>query len=104
LAGLPYLDGVTVEVVPEQVARLALLRSGKLELAHWWGFLSPDDGKALQKTNPEMVITPTFIADGMFYPGAPWNRSRVDDPELSKMLLAQRRELDPKKRKEIGPR
>ncbi len=262
MAGLPHLDGVVVEVIPEQVARLALLRSGKLELAHWWGFLSPDDGKALQKTNPEMVITPTFIADvghifmrtdqppfndvrvrramslaidrkswneavlfgegcldsgpvpcamtewkldvstldparrkyllghdqaearrllaeagfpkgfttpmfhwpgfpppwrtyfdlaadqlarvgiavemrpeelgkyssttsigkfekmamgpygagvtevedflyGMFYPGAPWNRSRVDDSELNKMLLAQRRELDPRKRKEI---
>jgi peptide/nickel transport system substrate-binding protein len=33
-----------------------------------------------------------------FYPEQPHNRSRVADAELNKMLLAQRRELDPKKR------
>jgi ABC-type transport system substrate-binding protein len=33
-----------------------------------------------------------------FYPEQPHNRSHVADAELNKMLLAQRRELDPKKR------
>src|SRR2546426_12128029 len=63
IAGLPYLDGVTVEIVPDQAARLALLRTGKVELAHWWGWLSPEDGRALKRTNPEMVVTTIMIAD-----------------------------------------
>jgi len=63
VAGLPYLDGVTLEVVPDAAARLALLRSGKLELAHWWGFLSPEEGRPLKQTNPEMVVTTQLITD-----------------------------------------
>jgi peptide/nickel transport system substrate-binding protein len=63
MPGLPYLDGVTFEIVPDQAARLALLRTNKIELAHWWGFLSPEDGKALKRTNPEMVVSPHMIAD-----------------------------------------
>ena len=63
IAGLPYLDGVTVEIVPDQAARLALLRTGKVDLAHWWGWLSPEDGRALKRTNPEMVVTTIMIAD-----------------------------------------
>jgi ABC-type transport system substrate-binding protein len=38
---------------------------------------------------------------GRFYPELPTNQSRVTDTELSKMLVAQRREMDPKKRKQI---
>ena len=34
LAGLPYLDAVHLEVVPEQNTRLSMLRAGRLELAH----------------------------------------------------------------------
>ena len=63
MPGLPYLDAVTFEIVPDQAARLALLRTNKIELAHWWGFLSPEDGKALKRTNPEMVVSPHMIAD-----------------------------------------
>jgi len=63
MPGLPYLDGVTFEIVPDQAARLALLRASKIELAHWWGFLSPEEGKALKRTNPEMVISPHIVAD-----------------------------------------
>src|SRR5262249_31659970 len=37
----------------------------------------------------------------IFLPGAAWNRSRVDDAELNRMLLAQRREMDSKKRRAI---
>jgi peptide/nickel transport system substrate-binding protein len=54
---------VTLEVVPDAAARLALLRSGKLELAHWWGFLSPEEGRPLRQTNPEMVVTTQLITD-----------------------------------------
>jgi peptide/nickel transport system substrate-binding protein len=50
-------------------------------------------------------ITPFLEVDdwlyGVFYPGQPNNRSHVDDPELNEMLIAQRRELDPEKRKRI---
>ena len=63
MPGLPYLDGVVWEVVPDQAARLALLRASKVELAHWWGFLNPEEGKALKRTNPEMVVTPHVIGD-----------------------------------------
>jgi peptide/nickel transport system substrate-binding protein len=63
MPGLPHLDGVTFEIVPDQAARLALLRAGKIELPHWWGFLSPEEGKALKRTNPEMSVTVYQIAD-----------------------------------------
>jgi peptide/nickel transport system substrate-binding protein len=50
-------------------------------------------------------ITPFLDVDdwlyGVFYPGQPNNRSHVDDPVLNEMLIAQRRELDPEKRKRI---
>src|SRR4029453_9850786 len=52
-------------------------------------------------------ITPFLEVDdylyGVFYPGQPNNRSRVDDAELNTMLLAQRRGWDPEKRKRISP-
>jgi peptide/nickel transport system substrate-binding protein len=50
-------------------------------------------------------ITPFLEVDdylyGVFYPDQPNNRSRVNDPALNEMLIAQRRELDPEKRKRI---
>jgi peptide/nickel transport system substrate-binding protein len=68
MKGLPYLDGVVLEITPDAAARLSLLRAGKVELAHIWGWLSPEEGKSLKKTNPEMVVTPTrVIAQGMIY-------------------------------------
>ena len=36
-----------------------------------------------------------------FFSGSPRNRSHVADSELDRLLLAQRRELDPVKRREI---
>jgi peptide/nickel transport system substrate-binding protein len=38
---------------------------------------------------------------GVFHPGQPNNRGHIDDPELNPMLIAQRREVDPEKRKRI---
>jgi ABC-type transport system substrate-binding protein len=50
-------------------------------------------------------VTPFLEVDdflyGVFYPGQPNNRGHVNDPVLNEMLLAQRRELDPEKRKQI---
>jgi ABC-type transport system substrate-binding protein len=50
-------------------------------------------------------ITPFSEVDdwlyGAHFPEQPNNRSSVADAELNKMLVAQRRELDPKKRKQI---
>ena len=37
----------------------------------------------------------------LFYPNDPGNRGRVNDPELTPLLVAQRREVDPAKRKEL---
>ncbi len=63
LSGLPYLDAVHLEVVPEQNTRLSMLRAGKLELAHWWGWLTPDEGAGLKRTNPELTVTTQMIVD-----------------------------------------
>jgi peptide/nickel transport system substrate-binding protein len=54
---------VHLEVVPEQNTRLSMLRAGKLELAHWWGWLTPDEGAGLKRTNPELTITTQMIVD-----------------------------------------
>jgi peptide/nickel transport system substrate-binding protein len=65
---LPYLDGVVIEITPDSTARLALLRSGKVDLGHMWGYLVPEEAKSLKQTNPEMVMTPTLtIGQAMIY-------------------------------------
>jgi peptide/nickel transport system substrate-binding protein len=63
MPGLPYLDGVNIEIVPDAAARLSLLRAGKLEFGHWWGWLSPEEGRALKRTNPEMVVPSQMVVD-----------------------------------------
>jgi ABC-type transport system substrate-binding protein len=63
ITGLPYLDAVHLEVVPEQNTRLSMLRAGKLELAHWWGWLTPEEGAALKRSNKELTITTHMIVD-----------------------------------------
>ena len=66
--GLPYLDGVVIEITPESSTRLSLLRAGKVDLGHMWGFLVPEEAKSLKQTNPEMVQTPTMIlGSGILY-------------------------------------
>jgi peptide/nickel transport system substrate-binding protein len=66
--GLPYLDGVVIEITPDAAARLSLLRAGKVDLGHMWGYMVPEEAKSLKKTNPEMVMTPTTVlASGKLY-------------------------------------
>ena len=68
MKGLPYLDGVVIEITPESSARLSLLRAGKVELGHMWGYAIPEEAKSLKQTNPEMVMSPTWVLpNGIIY-------------------------------------
>ncbi|MBI5628620.1 MAG: ABC transporter substrate-binding protein [Candidatus Rokubacteria bacterium] len=77
MKGLPYLDGVVIEIAPDTQTRLSLLRAGKVEMAHIWGWLSPEEGRAVKQTNPEMVVTPyKVIGVGHIY-------MRTDQPPFN---------------------
>jgi peptide/nickel transport system substrate-binding protein len=77
MKGLPYLDGVVIEITPDSTARLALLRAGKVDLGHMWGYLVPEEAKSLKETNPEMVMTPTLVIGmGIIY-------MRTDQPPFN---------------------
>jgi peptide/nickel transport system substrate-binding protein len=77
MKGFPYLDGVVIEITPDAAARVAVLRAGKAELPHIWGWVSPEEGKSLQKTNPEMVVKPyQVIGQGFIY-------MRTDQPPFN---------------------
>jgi peptide/nickel transport system substrate-binding protein len=77
MKGLPYLDGVVIEITPDAAARLALLRSGKAELPHIWGWVSPEEARSLKQTNPEMSVTPyRVIGQGFIY-------MRTDQPPFN---------------------
>ena len=66
--GLPSLDGVVIEITPESSARMSLLRAGKVDLGHMWGFMVPEEARSLKQTNPEMVMTPVMnLASGHLY-------------------------------------
>jgi peptide/nickel transport system substrate-binding protein len=68
MKGLPYLDGAVIEITPDAAARIAVLRAGKAELPHIWGWVSPEEGKSLQKTNPELMVVPhQVIGQGFIY-------------------------------------
>jgi hypothetical protein len=121
--GLPYLDGVVIEITPEANARLSLFRAGRVQLPHMWGFLAPEEAGYPRGFTTPMYHWPGYTSLGKFekmamgpalpgndiddwlysafYPEQPQNRSHVADAELNKMLIAQRRELDPKKGKNI---
>jgi peptide/nickel transport system substrate-binding protein len=77
MKGFPYLDGVVIEVTPDAAARVAVLRAGKAELPHIWGWISPEEAKALQKTNPELSITPYKVI------GLPYISFRTDQPPFN---------------------
>jgi ABC-type transport system substrate-binding protein len=62
-------------------------------------YLGKFDGMAMGGITPFLEVDDWLY--GAFYPGQPNNRGHIDDPELNPMLVAQRRELDPEKRKQI---
>ena len=77
MKGLPYLDGVVIEITPDAAARVSLLRAGKVELPHIWGWLSPEEAKSVQKTNPELsVVRQDVIGQGFIY-------MRTDQPPFN---------------------
>jgi ABC-type transport system substrate-binding protein len=68
MKGQPYLDGVVIEITPDAAARLSLLRAGKVDMGHMWGYMVPEEAKSLKQTNPEMVMTPTMtVGSGKLY-------------------------------------
>jgi peptide/nickel transport system substrate-binding protein len=68
MKGLPYLDGAVIEITPDAAARLAVLRAGKAELPHIWGWISPEEARSLKQTSPEMSVTPfQVIGQGFIY-------------------------------------
>jgi ABC-type transport system substrate-binding protein len=74
---LPYLDGVVIEITPDSTARMSLLRAGRVDLGHMWGYLVPEEAKSLKQTNPEMVMTPVLtIGQGIIY-------MRTDQPPFN---------------------
>src|SRR3989442_3001351 len=85
--GLPYFDAVVIEITPESSARLSLLRAGKVELGHMWGYAIPEEAKSLKQTNPEMVMSPTWgLPTGIIY-------FRTYQPPFKDVLL--RRAISP---------
>ena len=81
MKGLPYLDGAVIDITPDAAARLSVLRAGKAELPHIWGWISPEESRSLKQTNPEMSVTPyQVIGMGFIYmrtDRAPFNDVRV---------------------------
>jgi peptide/nickel transport system substrate-binding protein len=80
--------GITAELKPEEYGKyISTTYLGKFEKM------------AIGPVTPFTEVDDFLF--GQHYPEQPTNRSSVADAELSKMLVAQRREVDPKKRKQI---
>src|SRR2546426_1835737 len=90
MKALPYLDGVVIEITPDASARLSLLRAGKVEFGHMWAWAAVEEGRSLQKTNPEMrlALTPV-IGQAMIY-------FRTDQPPFNDVRV--RRAVSPRHR------
>ncbi len=70
---LPYLDGITMLIVPDASTRLAALRTGGLDQL---GGLGYDDANIIKNMHPELKYTSTIPESGnMLY-------MRIDKPEL----------------------
>jgi dipeptide transport system substrate-binding protein len=57
-----------IEITPDAAARLSLLRAGKVDMPHMWGYLSAEEAKSVKQSNPEMVSGPvTNLASAIIY-------------------------------------
>jgi len=66
--GLPYLDGVVIEITPDAATRVSLLRANKVDFGHQWAWATVEEGRSLLKTNPEISLTLTpVLGQGMIY-------------------------------------
>ena len=80
--------GITVELKPEEYGKyISTTALGKYEKA------------AMGPSTPFTEVDDFLF--GRFYPELSTNQSHVADADLARMLVAQRREMDPKKRKQI---
>src|SRR2546429_2951051 len=61
MKGLPYLDGVVIEITPDAATRLSLLRANKVDFGHQWAWAAVEEGRSLQKTNPEISLRLTPV-------------------------------------------
>ena len=61
MKGLPYLDGVVIEITLDAATRLSLLRANKVDLGHQWAWAAVEEGRSLQKTNPEISLRLTPV-------------------------------------------
>ena len=79
--GLPYLDGVTLEITPDSSARVSLMRANRIEFMQIYGWSSVEEAKSLAQTNPELVLLPLQVmGQGIIYmrtDQAPFNDVRV---------------------------
>lgn len=76
---VPYVDGMRIVDFADAAAKMAALRSGKLDILSMFG-LSGEEKDAVEKTNPEIKFVPGFVM-GLFTwvraDLAPWNDVRV---------------------------
>src|SRR5215813_11503988 len=81
IKGLPYVDGIEWQITPNDAARVALLRTGKVDFVHNTGLLAGEEAIPLQKTNPELkYFKYQSLNWGMFYmrtDQSPFNDVRV---------------------------
>lgn len=59
LEGLPYLDGISMKVVPDEDTRLAAFRTGQTDTT---GIISPQQFQNLIKANPDLPYNETLFA------------------------------------------
>jgi peptide/nickel transport system substrate-binding protein len=77
IQGLPYVDGIEWQITPNDAARVALLRTGKVDFVHTTGLLAGEEAIPLQQTNPELkVFKYQNLNWGMFY-------MRTDQPPFN---------------------
>ena len=60
---MPYIDKLRSLLLPDVSARLAAMRTGKIDMLSNTGdayIQSLDDVESLQKTNPEIDVWPTY--------------------------------------------
>ena len=69
MKGMPYVDGVVIEITPDASTRVSLLRAGKVDFNHMWGCCEPGGGQVAQADQPRAGPSmPTqVIAQGMIY-------------------------------------
>jgi peptide/nickel transport system substrate-binding protein len=78
---LPYIDQVNHFIIPDLAARVAALRTGKVEYLAGPGLLNLDQVDAIERTNPELIKIPvagaSITSPGFNSYDPPFNNLRV---------------------------